>query len=786
MSIEIIDLLKPKNGLNFKLIEDIDVAVSGYTSLADAVAHLATKEGMISAINTATSGKQDALTEPQLTAANSGITSALVTQIGTNTTAIAGKADAADLTALESEVDTKATTTALNTATTNLQSQIDLIVTPVTQDAEVQNARVDAEGVTHTTLKARIDNTESNLNDLKDVVLDVDTETDTITEESSTVTEYGSNGYVKGSDGTFKTDDNMRTYLWTVPYDTEFYIEATVESGHSVYCSAVVYNSTIDTLPTTNAGASSIYVQGGGTSASTLPTSNSKWSASKNYTIAISINIYSSFTLHYENNTYALNSIVSLSDAQIEQVVGSTAITTLSGDVTTLGNDVSDITDNVTDLQGERVYKAENLRSTNAAEVILTGDNINSVSTAWNTQNIKLTGRNRLDIDSFTNLRVNSHNSSYTVTKYQNGIKITSLTDDTSFQTVYAYLDYVAEYTGKLFVSCKSSIENIHNDNIRNVAFRVAIKRVGEEAYTSQQLIKNIGDMYESVDVNKGDAIQLRFYCHVSTPYDATGVYIYDDIMVAYGGLYDYEPFIPATFNKDISTYNIPTDTTKMTNKSTLAGNNKYRVVFDDLLPLSEFSADNDSLPPNVEIQGDLSLVTYNDCYNNVDGVGISSSGQICIYVDDAAGKTALADWLELHPIAIKYISSEGEYKKIDHLFRAGEAITFSSAQSLNYKYSPKSRKTKLVCFGDSITGMWDNDTGYPFVITNESDIEAYNIGFSGCQYTDHSTARYMPFSMNRLVDAIVANESVIMKSLPKSSKLTNNLENGSPKSKSL
>lgn len=39
----------------------------------------------------------------------------------------------------------------------NIQAQIDQLITPVTQDAEVQNARVDADGVTYTTLKARID-----------------------------------------------------------------------------------------------------------------------------------------------------------------------------------------------------------------------------------------------------------------------------------------------------------------------------------------------------------------------------------------------------------------------------------------------------------------------------------------------------------------------------------------------------------------------------------------------------------------------------------------------------
>lgn len=138
--IEIIDLLKPKNGGSFKLIEAIDVSVDGYTSLADCVSHMATT-AMIEAINAVLSGKQDKLTTAQLTAVNSGITSELVTQIGINTTAITGKADEADLT----------------TATASLQAQIDNIVSGSTADSEVINARVGTDGTSYGTLKARLD-----------------------------------------------------------------------------------------------------------------------------------------------------------------------------------------------------------------------------------------------------------------------------------------------------------------------------------------------------------------------------------------------------------------------------------------------------------------------------------------------------------------------------------------------------------------------------------------------------------------------------------------------------
>lgn len=111
--IEIIDLLKPKNGGSFKLIEDIDVAVNGYSSLADCVAHMATT-AMIDAINAV----------------------------------MADKANVSDVATVES----------------NLQSQIDNIIEPVTEDAEVINSRVGYDGQSYPTLKNRIDTEIRNVN----------------------------------------------------------------------------------------------------------------------------------------------------------------------------------------------------------------------------------------------------------------------------------------------------------------------------------------------------------------------------------------------------------------------------------------------------------------------------------------------------------------------------------------------------------------------------------------------------------------------------------------------
>lgn len=160
MAVNVIDTIKPKNQGTFPVVEAVDVKVtdelrldaalnakaeqSDLETLSTAVEGKASQADL-ETLSTAVSGKQNALTTEQLTATNSGITSQLVTQIGTNTTAIAGKAD----------------TSALTSATNGLQAQIDAIISPATQDSEVQNARTDANGETFTTLKGRIDNLQN-------------------------------------------------------------------------------------------------------------------------------------------------------------------------------------------------------------------------------------------------------------------------------------------------------------------------------------------------------------------------------------------------------------------------------------------------------------------------------------------------------------------------------------------------------------------------------------------------------------------------------------------------
>lgn len=67
----------------------------------------------------------------------------------------------ADLSTVNFALDNKAD----KTITTNLQSQIDEIITPVTQDAEVQNARIGTNGTPYNTLKSRLDFENATINE---------------------------------------------------------------------------------------------------------------------------------------------------------------------------------------------------------------------------------------------------------------------------------------------------------------------------------------------------------------------------------------------------------------------------------------------------------------------------------------------------------------------------------------------------------------------------------------------------------------------------------------------
>lgn len=166
---------------------------------------------------------------------NKANTSDVTQQINQVNEAIAAKANTTDLQETNAAVGLKANISDLNTAKTSLQNQINSIVAPVTEDAEVINARTGTDGGQYTTLKQRLDtenetingtlddavNTgEVNMFDYRTVMYEVFLNSTTGAEESNV--NYNASPaipVVPGDDYTFKTfsytgDPSYRIYQY--------------------------------------------------------------------------------------------------------------------------------------------------------------------------------------------------------------------------------------------------------------------------------------------------------------------------------------------------------------------------------------------------------------------------------------------------------------------------------------------------------------------------------------------------------------------------------------------
>ncbi len=64
-----------------------------------------------------------------------------------------------------------------------------------------------------------------------------------------------------------------------------------------------------------------------------------------------------------------------------------------------------------------------------------------------------------------------------------------------------------------------------------------------------------------------------------------------------------------------------------------------------------------------------------------------------------------------------------------------------------------------LVCFGDSITGMFSPPTDYPSAIARLTGMTVYNLGMEGCRMSQHPDQYYDAWSMYRLADAIASGD---------------------------
>ena len=396
----------------------------------------------------------------------------------------------------------------------------------------------------------------------------------------------------------------------------------------------------------------------------------------------------------------------------------------------------------------ERVlYEGKTAKSVTARTVFLKEKGIANVQIPFTGQTVTVYKKNRYN-NIKANYTINSYNSGHTITKENNGLKIVCTVTASAY--LNASTEYTAEFTGELFFSCDADCEG----NIVDLAASVYVNG------TLQTRMYGKGHLVESVNVTQGDTVKIMFYTHMGTT--AGNTLYYKNIMLAYGGVYDYQEY------GEVVTYPLPSEETDYVIAEAVGGDLTWLQIPLETSGIQEsswpYSSDN---PAFCEVEG-MNKVSYNATYNKTNGVGISQYGTIGIYYNNLE-RADVVDYINEHNVSIVYRGNDHYQitsQKLD--FIPGEIIVFGTeAATVTYYYDEDKDPKKVICFGDSITGMFANKTDYPSMLNLYHGQNATNVGFAGCEWTDHSDSKYLPFCMNRLVDSIVSEDFSLQDASP-------------------
>lgn len=435
--------------------------------------------------------------------------------------------------------------------------------------------------------------------------------------------------------------------------------------------------------------------------------------------------------------------------------------------VISIPSDYQQLIDDVSDLKGDIVKKSNltdvpYIDQNTVSDVEKTGtvfiineSEPRCFSNETDTQGI-VHSINRFNID-YASFSMSGYSSHYTITKQNNGIKITS--DLTSTSAHYAYTEYTAEFEGTLYLSCDAKLID---GKINTVVMMLLVNGV--------EVGKAYGDgrLYLATDVMPNDIVRLCFYGHLNE--DVGSTVAYENIMLSYGGLY---PFVKYKSDTPIGTgVNIYSEKALA---DYISGATYYSTP--KLALVTAFMTDAVGLPPNnnttasdVIIICDVAIpiTDYNTLYadNTLTGIAVLQSGSLAIRVDGLT-KPGLINWLALHPLTVKYKTGETTEGDISpDVFQQGITLEYAEQQTIKYKFTKKVNNGSIVCFGDSITGMFTGKTAYTDML-DMLGYEAINCGFSGTGYCDHNNANYLPFSANRLIQAIVEGDYTLQDASP-------------------
>ena len=203
----------------------------------------------------------------------------------------------------------------------------------------------------------------------------------------------------------------------------------------------------------------------------------------------------------------------------------------------------------------------------------------------------------------------------------------------------------------------------------------------------------------------------------------------------------------------------LPTKTSDLTNDSNYLTNHQSLVDYAKKSEIPDKTSDlnNDSgfltSHQDITIKADKSyvdtqLATKQDSGNYLKTTDISNWAKASSKPPYTAGEVGALPDTTIIPSKVSDLTNDKGFLT-EH-----QSLTNYATKS---EIKPLSGKT-VVCFGDSLFGMYRGETSAPAYLEEVTGATTYNVGFGGCWMSIHPEAPYAPFSMCNLADAVTNN----------------------------
>lgn len=236
----------------------------------------------------------------------------------------------------------------------------------------------------------------------------------------------------------------------------------------------------------------------------------------------------------------------------------------------------------------------------------------------------------------------------------------------------------------------------------------------------------------------------------------------------------DYTNKIPYSIDTDGTIYNGVGYVSGKTLNGTGALEDNANTCVSGFIPVTKGDVIGIKDPSKASINTTLMFALYKSNMEAASGLGktianiqgSSAYGSIVVDGDTATWDTSTVTYYSwnnfaylrvttLSPNSVVTVNEEiVEIEKEQYSLKSGIKV---KKENLDFSATPLSGK-KIVCFGDSLFGMYRGDTSTPAYIANHTGATVHNCGFGGCRMSTHPTTGYAAFSMWALAKAIAEN----------------------------